>query len=525
MTADATDRAPAAARLGAETAPRLAALVTAAPGRPRQTSACPFDGSPVGEVPTCTAEDVRTAQHRARAAQRDWAGRPLAERRRVVLRFGDLVVRHRERLMDVLQVETGKARISAFEEVADVAMTARYTARAAAAHLRPSRRRGAVPGLTRPVVHHRPKGLVGVISPWDTPMTLAVSDALPALVAGNGVVLKPDAQTPFSALAVVELLYEAGLPRELFPVVTGRGTVLGPPLIDGVDHLTFTGSTATGRTVAERCARRLIGCSAELGGKNPMLVLADADLGRAVEGAVRGCFSNAGQLCMHVERIYVEDAVHDRFVPALADRVRRIRLGPGFGWDVEMGSLANRQQFDVVTRHVEDAVARGARVLAGGRARPDLGPLFHEPTLVEGVTGDMLLAREETFGPVAGVTRVRDAAEAVARANESSYGLNASVWSTPRRGAAVAAALRAGTVNVNEGYAAAWASHDAPMGGMGDSGLGRRHGREGTLAYTEAQTVAVQRGLPLGPLPGMPLDRYARVMTLALRALRRVPTA
>jgi succinate-semialdehyde dehydrogenase / glutarate-semialdehyde dehydrogenase len=254
-------------------------------------------------------------------------------------------------------------------------------------------------------------------------------------------------------------------------------------------------------------------------------VLADADLDRAVEGVVRGCFSNAGQLCMHLERLYVEDAAHDRFVPALAERVRRMRLGPGFGWDAEMGSLANRQQFDIVTRHVEDAVARGARVLAGGRPRPDLGPLFFEPTLLQGITGDMLVAREETFGPVLTVARVRDADEAVLRANDSPYGLNASVWSTPSRGAAVAARVRAGTVNVNEGYAAAWASQDAPMGGMRDSGLGRRHGREGFLAYTEAQTVAVQRGLPLGPLPGMPLDRYARLMTGALRVLRRVPSA
>ncbi|RBY79546.1 succinic semialdehyde dehydrogenase [Geodermatophilus sp. TF02-6] len=515
----------AADRLDAGLLTRLATLVTAAPGRPRQSSRAPFDGSPVGEVPTCTADDVREAQRRARAAQAEWAARPVADRCRVALRFCDLVVQRRNELMDVLQVETGKARVSAFEEVVDVARSAGYAARSAARHLRSERRRGALPGLTRPVVHRRPKGLVGVVSPWDTPMALAVSDAVPALLGGNGVVLKPDAQTPFSALAAVDLLVRAGLPRELLGVVTGRGSVLGAPLVDGVDHLVFTGSTATGRTVAERCGRRLVSCSAELGGKNPMLVLADADLDRAVEGAVRGCFSNGGQLCMHLERLYVEDAVYDRFVPALAERTRRIRLGGGFGWDAEMGSLANRAQFDVVTRHVADAVAAGARVLAGGRPRPDLGPLFHEPTLLEGVGGDVPVAREETFGPVATVTRVRDADEAVRRANDTPYGLNASVWSTPRRGAAVAAGIRAGTVNVNEGYAAAWASHDAPMGGMGDSGLGRRHGREGILAVTEAQTVAVQRGLPLGPLPGMPLDRYARVMTAALRLLRRVPVA
>jgi succinate-semialdehyde dehydrogenase / glutarate-semialdehyde dehydrogenase len=251
MTSTGTDRTTAAGRLDAGYLTGLAARVTAAPGRPRQTSSAPFDGSPVGEVPTCTAEDVRTAQDRARRAQAEWAQRPLADRCRVVLRFSDLVVQHLEHLVDVLQVETGKARISAFEEVADVALTARYSARAAARHLRPGRRRGALPGLTRPVVHQRPKGLVGVISPWDAPMTLTVSDAVPALLAGNAVVLKPDAQTPFSALAVVALLVDAGLPPDLFGVVTGRGSVLGTPLVEGVDHLTFTGSTATGRLVAE----------------------------------------------------------------------------------------------------------------------------------------------------------------------------------------------------------------------------------------------------------------------------------
>ncbi|MGY1751655.1 succinic semialdehyde dehydrogenase [Blastococcus sp. SYSU D01042] len=502
---------------------RLAALVTAAPGRPRQASHAPFDGALVGEVPTCTAEDVAEAQRRARAAQVEWAARPLAERRAVMMRYHDLVLERQEQILDVTQVETGKNRVSAFEELADVAMTARYYANTAPKHLRPTRRQGALPVLTRTVEHHHPKGLVGVISPWNYPLTLAVSDAIPALLAGNGIVLKPDAQTPFTALIAVELLFEAGLPRDLFQVVTGAGKVLGAPLIEGVEYLMFTGSTATGRIVAEQCARRLIGFSAELGGKNPMIVLADADLDKAVEGAVRACFSNSGQLCISVERMYVEDAVYDRFVPAFAERVEAMRLGAGLGWDADMGSLVSADQLDVVTRHVDDAVAKGARVLAGGKARPDLGPLFYEPTVLEGVTDGMALARDETFGPVVAVARVADAEEAVRRANDTDYGLNASIWTTPARGAELATRVQAGTVNVNEAYAAAWASHDAPMGGMKDSGVGRRHGREGILKYTESQTVAVQRGLPIGPVPGLPLERYASVMTAGLKLLKRAP--
>ena len=241
---------------------RLAGLVTVADGRPRQQSFSPFDGALVGEVPTCTADDVEQAVRRARTAQREWAQRPLADRVAVLRRYHDLLLARQQQVLDVTQVETGKARVSAFEELLDAAMTARYYASTAARHLKPTRRQGAVPGLTKAVEHHHPRGVIGVISPWNYPLTLAVSDALPALVAGNAVVIKPDAQTPFTALIAIELLYEAGLPRELFQVVTGAGRVLGTPMIERVDYLMFTGSTQTGRLIAEQCGRRLIGFSA-----------------------------------------------------------------------------------------------------------------------------------------------------------------------------------------------------------------------------------------------------------------------
>ena len=514
---------PCVASLDQAAVERLAGLVSAAPGRPVQQSFAPFDGSLVGAVPTCNVEDVAEAAQRARLAQRHWAARPLAERRAVMLRYHDLLLRDQHRLLDITQLETGKARISAFEELADLAMTARYYANTAAKHLKPTRRQGAMPGLTRTREHHVPRGVVGVISPWNYPLTLAVSDAIPALLAGNGVVLKPDAHTPFTALVAVELLSEAGLPRELFHVVTGPGPVLGPPLIEQVDYLMFTGSIATGRLIAEQCGRRLIGFSAELGGKNPMLVLADANLDKTVDGATRACFSNSGQLCISTERLYVEDAIYDQFVPAFINRVTSMRLGAGLTWDAEMGSLISQQQLDIVTRHVDDAVAKGARILAGGKARPDLGPLFYEPTILEGVTDDMDLAHHETFGPVVALHRVRDADHAIQRANHTRYGLNASIWTTPARGAQLAIHIHAGTVNVNDGYSATWASYDAPMGGMKDSGTGRRHGREGMLKYTQSQTIAVQRGIPLGPRPSQPQRTYAKLITATLKTLRRVP--
>ena len=301
---------------------RLASMVTTVGEREVQRSHAPFDGGLVGEVPVCDADDVAEAARRARLAQQDWARRPVAERCEVMLRFHDLVLAHQAELLDLAQIETGKSRLSALEECLDAAMTARYYAHAAPRLLRPSRRQGAVPGFSpAPWCTTRRRALVGVISPWNYPLTLAVSDAVPALLAGNGIILKPDSQTPFTALAGVELLFEAGLPHDLFGIVTGAGPSLGGPIIEAVDHLMFTGSTATGRIVAEQCGRRLIGFSGELGGKNPMIVLADADLGATVEGAVRASFSNSGQLCISIERLYVEDAVYDEFVPALVARV------------------------------------------------------------------------------------------------------------------------------------------------------------------------------------------------------------
>ncbi|WP_134764723.1 succinic semialdehyde dehydrogenase [Nocardioides sp. 1609] len=486
----------------------------------------PLDGAPLAHVPQSSEADVAEAFVRARRARAAWARVPLDERAAMLLRLHDLVLDRQAEIIDLIVLESGKARKHAFDEPLHIALTARYYARTAHQHLDTRRKRGVVPGLTRVEVNRVPKGVVGIISPWNYPFTMALCDGLPALLAGNAVVLKPDAQTMLSALLGARLLDEAGFPPDLWQVVAGPGPDLGPAIIAGSDHVCFTGSTATGRIIARQCAERLIGCSLELGGKNPLLVLRDADLEKAAEGAVRASFSNAGQLCVSTERMFVADQVYDRFVERFVARTEAMTLGATLDWDNDMGSLVSQDQLDTVVAHVEDAVAHGARVLAGGRARPDLGPYYFEPTILEGVTPEMTCFAHETFGPVVSLYRFHDEADAVSRANEGQYGLNASIYSQDgARARAIARHVRCGTVNVNEAFGATFASIDAPMGGMRESGTGRRQGAEGILRYTEPQSVATQRLVRFAPMLGMSDETYAKVMTTNLRLMKKLGRA
>ncbi|MBN9105158.1 MAG: aldehyde dehydrogenase family protein [Propionibacteriaceae bacterium] len=481
----------------------------------------PFDNGFHGDVEVATPHDVRVAAATAGVAQAEWADTPVRERAAVFKRLASLILRDRDRILDSIQDESGKARLNAFEEVMDAARGVRVFANTAASALAEQRRPGAIPVLTRTVERHVPVGVVGMISPWNYPFNLPATDSAQALLAGNAVVLKPDSQTPFTALLLADLLAEAGLPAGLFQVVPGPGAQLGPTLVDSCDYLMFTGSTAVGRELAQACARRLIGFSAELGGKNAALVLADADLAAAASGLARGCFAGAGQVCVSIERIYVANEVYGAFLTQFAARTRALRLQVGHDWDADLGSLVSAKQLQQVTRHVDDARAQGAGVLIGGRPRPDIGPFCYEPTILTGVTESMQVCREETFGPVVSVYGVDSEAEAIARANDSSYGLNASVWSR-RRGEEVARRLRAGTVNINESYAAAFGSHAAPMGGMGESGQGRRHGASGLLKYTESQTIARQRLARIAPPDGVSNRAFAEVLSRGIAAMNRV---
>jgi succinate-semialdehyde dehydrogenase/glutarate-semialdehyde dehydrogenase len=485
----------------------------------------PYTGETIGQIPQCDATDVGEAVERAREGQAEWADRSVPERKAVFLRLHDLVLDRQEELLDMLQLEGGQARRDAYEEVLDAASAARHYAHRAGGYLESDRRAGPFPLISKTRVHHNPVGVVGIISPWNYPFTLTVSDAVPALLAGNAVVLKPAEQTPYAAMLGKQLLVEAGLPPECFQIVTGHGEPIGEPLVAGSDYVCFTGSTKVGRKIASMAGEHLVDCSMELGGHNPMLVLDDADLEQAVEGAIQGCFSNAGQLCISFERLYVHESLYDEFVERFAARAEALELGTDEDYEVDVGSLISERQLEKVRSHVDDARARGATVLAGGEARPDLGPYFFEPTVLADVPADAVAACEETFGPVAVVDSYADLDAAVERANDTDYGLHASIWTGDAgRGHRLARHIETGTVAVNDAYVATWAAIDAPMGGMKDSGIGRRHGHEGFSKFTEPRTVTSYRGGPMMSPPGdMSFESFAGWMTKLLRWTKNVP--
>ena len=487
---------------------RLAARILAT--GPDRDVIGPATGEPIARLPTSSRADVAEAFRRARVAAPAWAATPPNERAAVLHRFGGLVLDRRDELVALMAAESGKTRRDAVEELADVVLTARYLARTGPSVLAPRRRRGAFPGWPSVRVAAEPLGVVGVVSPWNYPLTLAVSDGLAAVVAGNAVVAAPDGSVPLIAARAAEMLASAGVPEGVWNVVCGDGTMLGPELIAQADGISFTGSTRVGRSVAMACADRLIPAVLELGGKNAVVVTDDVELDAAIEVTLRTCFANAGQLCMSAERVYVLEPIAQRFAETLAAGAAGMTLAP----------LHDTRSVERVLHHVEDAVGRGARVLAGGRPRPDLGPFAVEPTVLVDVPDDAACVRAESFGPVVVVRPVADVDEAVDRVNDSEFGLHHVVLSgDPGAGLAIADRLHAGSVSVNDGYALSWGSTDAPLGGWGRSGIGHRHGREGILGWTRSRAVATGRPPFSLAAPAMGEKRFERVLVAGLRGL------
>lgn len=481
-----------------------------------------YTGELLVELPQSTPADIERAFATARAAQQEWSQWPLKQRLAVFKRAHRLFLDRAHMTTDLIQAESGKNRRMAIEETCDPVMVMSHYLKRAPTLLAPVKRGGPIPLLSTSTEIRQPKGVVGIIAPWNFPFATGISDSISALMAGNAIVLKPDNKTALSPLYGVQMLEEAGLPKGLFQVVCGEGPDVGPTLIDNANYIMFTGSTATGRVIGERAGRNLIGCCLELGGKNPMIVLEDANLDEVVQGAIFGAFGNTGQICMHIERMYLPDSRYDEFKAKFVAATEALVLGAAYDFGPDVGSLVSPDQMERVKAHVDDAVAKGATVLTGGRPRPDLGPAFFEPTILEGVTKDMLAGVTETFGPVVALHRYRTVDEAVALANDTDYGLNASVWGGDVANACqVGRRIQSGNVNVNDILATAFASKGTPSGGVKQSGVGARHGDQGLLKYTDVQQLAVLKKQVMGARPGQGYDEYVKGMLGGLRMMRR----
>lgn len=481
----------------------------------QRTALMPFTGEELFSFPTTTPEDVAAAVTTARA------GVGQGNRGRILLKLHDLIRKHEELILDLIQAENGKSRSHAYDEVMDLYNCARFYGVNIRKAFGSARHPGALPVLTKTRTQHYPLGVVGLISPWNYPLSLGVGDVLAALSAGNSVVHKPDSQTTLTAILVRRLAIEAGLPEAAWQLVPGNGAEVGDALVPLVDGLSFTGSTKVGKSIAAQAAGRLIPTMLELGGKNPMLVLDDAPLEPTARGAVRTAFSSSGQLCMSAERAYVHESIFEEFLAELKNALEEHVLGAAFSDAATIGSLTSQRQLDTVVAHVEDAVSKGATVLYGGQARPDLGPLFYEPTVLTGVNPEMDLYATETFGPVLAVYPISSDAEAIQLANDTTYGLSASVWSgNSRRAWKVASQLEAGMVNINEGFAAAYGSIAAPGGGVKESGLNHRHGITGMRLWANERTVAEQRLHPLAPSEYISPERFRALVSTGMQLMK-----
>lgn len=447
----------------------------------------------IASLPVDDAEAVARAASRARAAQPAWATLGVKERIRLLKRARREMLRDRDKIRDALSRETGKVPFDVIGELFSICQDIGHYSRHARKWLKP-RKAGTFPLLgKRGLIHYQPYGVVGVISPWNAPLTLALGDALPALYAGNTVLVKPSEVTPLAVQYTIEA-FNRVLPPGVLHCLIGEGPT-GAALVDAVDMVAVTGSCQTGRRVMERASRRLTPVLLELGGKDPMIVLKDADLERAVNAAAWGACFMTGQVCMSIERIYVEREIAEEFTQRLKTKLETLRTGPGEpAATATYGPFTGPRQIDIVQAHLADAIERGATVATGGQRVASTGDsAYFPPTLVTHVTHAMRIMTEETFGPVACVMAVDDVEEALRHANNSEFGLNASVWTRDiARGIAVARRIQAGNVCVNDCILNAGV-HGLPFGGVKQSGVGSRHGgAHGLRAFCYAQAMMVE---------------------------------
>jgi acyl-CoA reductase-like NAD-dependent aldehyde dehydrogenase len=464
-------------------------------GRPDFAVINPATGQVIAHVPNLSPADVHEMAVRGRQAQPGWNALGFEGRTRILLRAQKWLLDNKERVIETIMSETGKTFEDAMlAEVSYGAGAFGFWAKNAEKYLADERVRSSnmlVKGK-KLVVRYKPLGLIGVIGPWNYPLTNSFGDCIPALAAGNSVILKPSEVTPLTSLLMGEMLRDCGIPEHVYQVATGLGDT-GAAVVDEVDMIMFTGSTATGKKVAARAAETLTPVSLELGGKDPMIVLSDADVERAANTAVYASMQNSGQTCISIERVFVEEPVYDEFVGKVQEKVRALRQGvPGGPGSVEVGAMTFPNQVDIVERHVNDAVAHGARALTGGHRGTGDG-YFFEPTVLVDVTPDMTCMTEETFGPTLPIVKVRDQEEAIRLANAGPYGLSASVFSKDvARGESVARRLDTGAACVNDALMN-YVALELPMGGAKESGIGSRHAGGGIRKYCQTQSILVSR--------------------------------
>ncbi len=456
----------------------------------------PVTLEPTGELVCASREDVAEAITRARQAQPAWAAMPVQERAAIVNRACKLVVEKADLIMDTVVSETGKARTDAMSmEVFSVADALCYYAKHAERWLKPQTRKiHGVLGFTKKLhISYKPLGVVGLITPWNGPFVLLANPACQALLAGNTVVAKGSEVTPWSAKLVETIFLEAGLPEGVLQVLLGDGET-GSAIVDGgVDKVSFTGSVATGRKVAESCARQLIPVTLELGGNDAMIVCADADLDRAAQGAWLGSCMNTGHYCCGTERIYVVESVYDAFLEKVLAAGKDLKQGSEHGFDESIGAVFWDRQMDIIERHVDDARTQGATIHMGGARNPDLKGLYYQPTVITDLDENMEIMREETFGPILCIQKVRDEAQAIRLANDSDYGLNGNVWTEDKdRGLSLALQIDTGSCSVND-MAVSYGIPEAPFGGRKLSGVGQVNGKKGMRGYCHEMPVIVEK--------------------------------